>query len=420
MLRNIFLFYPVWFKLQKSKIDIMTKKLQKHIEHADEKKLELINLISFLFGFSQALLMYVLSDYFRQALGSDNVGVFYFISYSIILICLLNLHKFINKFGKLTMFFLFFFIQICLVAFLIFVQPSLIGIVLLMMYIVAINLTLVTLDTVVESYSEDKKSGRIRGLHLTILNAGILLGPFLSTRLLSNFGFDGLFFVAMVINMVIFMIGLIKLRGSNYKFQQKLTVADLAKKILINRDVMKIYSIAFILEFFYALMIVYTPLYLLDKGLSWNQIGVIFTIMLLPFVVLQYFVGRLADKKFGEKEMLIGGLIIMGLSAGALFFVTSSAVWIWGCILFLTRVGAAIIEVLRDSYFYKKIDGRDVDIISFFRTAVSVGYISATAISALLLIVFPVRYIFLLIAVVVLLGLYPAFKLVDNKCEKEM
>jgi MFS family permease len=128
----------------------------------------------------------------------------------------------------------------------------------------------------------------------------------------------------------------------------------------------------------------------------------------------------LADKSFGEKEMLIGGLIIMGVSAGSLFFVTSNAIWVWGGILFTTRIGAAIIEILRDSYFYKKIDGRDVDIISFFRTASSAGYISAMVLSALILIVFPIKYIFLLVALVVLSGLYPALRLIDNKSEKEM
>jgi MFS family permease len=398
----------------------MTKREKKHIEHADERKIKVINFISFLFGFAGALLLYVISDYFKQAIGSDNVSVFYFIAYIISLIGTLNLHKLVNKFGRSTVFFVFFFIQICFIAFLTFVQPSLMGIVLLMLYIISTNLAWVTLDMILESYSEDRKSGRIRGLHLTIMNVGILLGPFLSTRLLSSFNFYGLFIAAMAIYMAIFIFALFGLRGINYKFEKKLTISDLAKKILINRNIMKIYSIAFILDFFYALMIVYTPLYLLERGLSWNQIGIIFTIMLVPFIILQYPAGILADKMIGEKEMLIGALFIMGISTGSLFFITSTSVLVWGCILFITRIGASIIEILRDSYFYKKIDSRDVDIISFFRTASPIGFILATAISALLLVIFPLKYIFLLVAAIVLAGLYPALKLVDNKCEKDL
>ena len=59
----------------------MTKKIVKHVEHKDEKKLKLLSFISFLFGFAQALLMYVTSDYFSKALGSQNVSAFYFIAY---------------------------------------------------------------------------------------------------------------------------------------------------------------------------------------------------------------------------------------------------------------------------------------------------------------------------------------------------
>ena len=391
-----------------------------HIEHGDKKKVGFINFISFLFGFSEALLIYVLSDYFRQAIGFNNVSVFYFVSYAVALVGLLNLHKLINKFGKATVFLFFFFLQICFIALLIHVRPSLVGIILLILYIIANYLALVMVDIILESYSEDKRSGRTRGLHLVIVNAGFILGPFLSTTLLSRFGFDGLFMTSMIIYMVIFIIGLLGLRGVNHKFEQKLTVSDLMKKILVNGDIMKIYAISFVLEFFYALMVVYTPLYLLDRGLSWSQIGIVFTIMLIPFISLEYFVGFLADKRLGEKEMIIGGLLIVAISTASIFFITSNAVWIWASVLLVTRIGAATIEVLRDSYFYKKIDGRDMDIISFFRTAVSVAFITSTAISALLLLVVPVKYTFLLVALVALLGLYPALNLVDNKSEIEL
>jgi MFS family permease len=386
----------------------------------DESKLKLLSLLAFLIGFAESLLVYVLSDYFKVALGSDNVSIFYFVAYVIALIGLLNMHKIISWLGKSTAFFLFFFLQICTIAFLISVPPSILGIILLMAYIISNYLMLVIFDIIIEDYSEDRKSGRIRGLHLTILNAGFILGPFLSTKLLSMFGFNGLFLTVMCMNMAIFIIGLVGMKGINHKFMQKLTTRDLFKKIFVNADLMKIYAISFVLEFFYALMIVYTPLYLLSRGMSWSQIGVVFTIMLIPFVVLEYPAGILADKKYGEKEMIIVGLLIIGISSLSIFFITGKSLWIWSGVLLSTRAGAALVEILRDSYFYKIIDGRDVDVISFFRTTRSVAYIFATAISATMLFFLPVRFVFLIIGFAVLAGLYPAFKLVDNKCEAEL
>ena len=399
----------------------MAGKTKKHLEHADKKKLEILSFISFLFGFSQAILAYVIADYFKEAFGSTNVSVFYFISYAIALIGILNMHKIIKKLGKATAMFLFLFLQVCSVTFLVFSSPSIIGVILLMSYIIASYLAWVMLDIIVEDYSEDKKSGRIRGMHLTILNAGFMVGPFISTQVLEKFGFNGLFFVAMIISMFMFVVAILGLRSDNQRFGQNLTISDLMKKIFVNKDVMKIYAVSLALEFFFALMVVYTSLYLHNElGMSWSEIGIIFTIMLIPFVILGYPVGVLADKKLGEKEMIIFGLAIMAISSASIFFITSTSVWIWSLVLFATRIGATIIETLRDSYFYKKIDGRDVDIISFFRTTPSVAYILATTISAVILIFFPLKSVFLLVALAAFLAIFAAVRLVDNKSEKEM
>ncbi|EKE19338.1 MAG: Permeases of the major facilitator superfamily [uncultured bacterium] len=393
---------------------------KKHKERLNDGKLRLITAISFLLGFSQSLLIYVESSYFKLSIGSENVSVFYFLSYAVSLFGLLNMHKIIKWIGKSTAFFLFFFLQICAMAVLTMVPPSMLGIILLMVNIITAYLMYVILDIIMESYSEDRKSGRIRGFHLMVISAGFMLGPILSTRILERYDYSGLFFLSMVISMLIFVVGLIGLRGGNNKFNGNITVRDLVKKIFVNKNLMRIYWVSFVLEFFYALMTVYTPLYLLDLGMTWGQIGVVLTIMLIPFIIINYPVGVIADKYLGEKEMIIFALFVMAISTISIFFVTTTSILIWGFVLFLTRIGAAMIETLRDSYFYKKIDGDDMDVISFFRTSRSVAYISATAISAMLLVIFSVKFVFLFLGVVILFALYPAFKLVDNKCELEL
>ena len=393
---------------------------KKHKENLNDGKLKLITFISFLLGFSQSLLVYIESSYFKLSLGNENVSFFYFVAYSIALLGLLNMHKIIKMIGKSTAFFLFFFLQICAMAVLVQVPPSMFGIILLMINIITAYLMYVILDIIMESYSEDKKSGRIRGLHLTFISIGFMLGPILSTYILAKYNYSGLFLVSMLVSMLIFIIGLIGLRGGNKKFDGNITTRDLVKKIFINKNLMRIYWVSFVLEFFYALMTVYTPLYMLDLGMSWAQIGIAFTFMLIPFVILEYPIGILADKKLGEKEMIIFALFVMAFSTFSIVFITGKSIFVWSFVLFLTRIGASMVDTLRDSYFYKRIDGDDMDIISFFRTSRCTGYVAATAISAMLLVVFPVKAIFLLLALIILLALYPAFTLVDNKSEAEM
>jgi len=313
--------------------------------------------------------------------------------------------------GKTSIFLVILALKIVSLVFLANSQPSGWGIFLLMLYVIFSGLEWVSLDTILESFSCDKESGRIRGMHLTILNTGFLLGPFISTRILEHFDFSGIFIFLLLFNIVVFFYALTKLRDTNEKPQRDISISNLLRKVYQRKNVMAIYYISFVLEFFYALMIIYMPLYLIDLGLDWNQIGIIFSAMLLPFVFLQYPMGFLADKKTGEKKLLIFALFIMVIASVVVFLTHSPNVLLWSLVLLLTRIGAAMVEILRDSYFYKRIDGDDVDLIGFFRTAMPVGYIVAASLSFALLLFLPLSAIFILLALVVFSALIPAYRL---------
>jgi len=280
-----------------------------------------------------------------------------------------------------------------------------------MIYLVAVGVEWANLDVLLESFSKDKMSGRIRGIHLTIINLGFLFGPFVSTQILELFGFHGVFLFALFLNIIIFIFSIISFRNISDTFSYDLKVFDLIKKAYQRKDIISVYYISFILEFFYALMVIYSSIYLIDLGFSWKDIGIIFTIMLLPFVVFQYPAGIMADKKTGgERKLIFFSLLLMAFST-FLFVSESGSLIFWALVLFLTRVGASLIEILRDSYFFKRIDGRDVDLINFFRTATPLAYIIASTISSILLIFFSIKAIFLVLVLFILSAIIPALRL---------
>lgn len=391
-----------------------------HDERLNHKKLKILSYISFLLGFSQAVLAYIISSYIKSATGSENVGFFYFISYILVLIVLFEFHKIIKKLGKSNAFFITIGVQTLSLLFLSLLPPSNFTLIFLVLYIFFGSLAFVCLDIILESFSTDHQSGRIRGLHLMILDAGFMLGPFLSTQLLEKYNFQAAFLVSLVLNLIVFIIALSKLRNVNHEFRGNLNVDNIFKKIIKRKNVLRVYYISFILEFFYAIMIIYSPIYLQNLGLSWEQIGLIFTIMLIPFIILPYPAGFLADKKFGEKELLILAIAIMGVSTLSILLIGTPNVLIWSIVLFSTRIGASLIQTLRDSYFYKRIDGHDVDLINFFRTSMPTAYILAATISFFVLSFYPANYLFIILGALILSALWPAFKLADNKSESEL
>lgn len=394
--------------------------MKKHDEKLNHKKLKSLSYVSFLLGFSQAVLAYIISSYIKSATGSENIGFFYFTSYILVLITLFGFHKIIKKLGKSNTFFITLGVQTMSLLFLTILPPTNTSIFFLVLYILFGSLTFVCLDVILESFSTDHRSGRIRGLHLMILDAGFILGPFLSTQLLEKYNFQAAFLASMILNLMVLAIALNKLRGVNHETKEDLSIDDIFKKIIKRKNVLRVYYISFILEFFYAIMIIYSPIYLKSLGFSWEQVGLIFTVMLIPFIILPYPAGFIADKKFGEKELLIVALLIMGISTFAILFIDTPSILIWAIVLFSTRIGASLIQTLRDSYFYKRIDGHDVHLIDFFRTSMPTAYILAAILSSFILYFYPINYIFIILGIVTLSALWPAFRLVDNKSESEL
>jgi MFS family permease len=392
----------------------------KHEERLNKKKVRLMNLISFILGFSAAITAYIISSYFKEVKGADNVSIFYSIAYIIALISLLNFHKLIKKFGKSKIFLISLILMAASSLLIFFFPVSWLGLFLIIINIILYNLCLVGKDIVLESYSTDRMSGRIRGLHLTLMNVGFIFGPFIAMRILERFNFQGVFLLQFVLILIIFFIAFKNLRKVNHKFKPVVTLEGLFKKIFKRKNVLRIYYISFLLEFFYFIAVVYIPIYLRNLGMEWSKIGIIFTFMLIPFVLLQYPTGILADKKWGERELIIFGLFMMSATTLTIYFIDSTSIVIWAVILFSTRIGAALIEILRDSYFYKRIDGADVDVIDFFRTSRALAFLTASIVSAIMLLFLPLNYIFVLLAIVLFTGLYPALRLTDNLSEEEV
>ena len=119
----------------------------------------------------------------------------------------------------------------------------------------------------------------------------------------------------------------------------------------------------FLLQIFFAWMVIYTPLYLASVvGFSWSEIGLIFFFALTAYVIFEYPIGEIADRYIGEKEMMAVGFLIMVVSTAWLSFITTPALVPWMVTMFLTRVGASLVETTTESYFFKQIEGSDASL----------------------------------------------------------
>jgi MFS family permease len=388
-----------------------------YAKYLDERTIHLITFLGFIFGLSISLLTYVTSSYFKQVLESDDIGIFYIISFSIILVALFNLNKLIEGFGRARTLMTLLAAQIGVLFALQFVDIALGGALLMMIYIILFSVIWVVFDIVLEAYSTDGDTGRIRGLFLSVWNLGFLVGPMISVYLLQHYGFDGIFVVTMILYVIMFLAIFIALNDvKGHVKRQDLSLKKTIKIFKDNPSLIKSYWMSITLRFFYAVMTIYMPLYLREIGLSWTEIGLIFTVMLVPFVLVEYPAGVLADKKYGEKEMLFIGLLIVIISITVMYIVGDATFAFWMTILFISRIGAALMESMQDSYFYKQINENDVALINFFRSTRAVAYILSTILIGIILFIFKdTTTIFYVLFSVLLIGFYPIITLKDTK-----
>lgn len=392
-----------------------------HSEIFDPAKTHFLAVISFLIGITEASLLYVLSSYFAEVIGSDQVGIFYLIAYSASLVSLFFLRSILQKFGRVRVLIISFALLVFLSVILSRIPVSWLGASLLIAFLFLSGIIWVTIDIIVEAFSADRVSGRIRGLHLTIINIGILFGPIISTQTLERFGFSGVFLILVSGFSFILLLLLCFLRKEPPVGIQPITLnlTSMLRKVFREKDLFRIYLVSFSLEFFFVVMTIYMPIHLRQIGMEWSQIGTIFTIMLIPFVLLQYPLGWIADKRMGEKELLLAGVALSGISTIVVGFISTPSVMLWAGLLFATRIGAATIEVLRDSYFYKQIDANDLDIISFFRTTRPVANIFSAIILAPFLIFYPLQSVFFVVSGIFMLSFLAGLSLRDTESEQE-
>ncbi len=385
----------------------------------NRNKVRFISGLSFLVGFLDAFLLYIISSYFAALSGEGLVGGFYLVVYIVVLLGLMYLQPLLHRFGSVRLLLFFYSVLIICSVYLSLVGLYWVGAAVLLLFLISSNLIGPVTDIILEDFSSDQLSGRIRGLYLTILNAGLLLAPFVSTWVLSQYGYSGVFSVITAGYALVLVVAMIGLRSHRVYSHQRIRFIDTLRKVIQRPNLLAIYAISWILEFFYVVMIVYSPLLLLSYGYTWTDIGFIFTIMLIPFVLIQYPLGLMADKRFGEKELLFACLVLMAITSLLVAWAGRETVLFWSILLFTTRIGAAGIEVLRDSYFYKQITSADADIVAFFRTSRPTANIFAALIGVFFLAIFPSAGLFLLVGSLATAGCFIVFLLRDSQSEAE-
>lgn len=363
-----------------------------------------------------ALVTYVNSSLLESNIKPNLTGLIFALGSALNIIWILLLPRWVNKFGVVKISTILIFAGALLCALVGFSSIPALIIPLFIMFFSASTAIVYTLDILVEHHSTDEITGGIRGLFLTINNFAMALLPLFVGILTEKYGFKATYLIAAIVLAISGFIILNTQKSLTHKKTSLPNIKEAIKNILKTPALKRIIIVNFILQFFYAWMVIYTPLYLINVlGFDWSTIGIILSVMLAPFVIFQLPAGKIADKWLGEKEMLITGLLIAGASTiifAVLPIITASIVAVT---LFCTRMGASVIEVMCDSYFFKHIDETNVNTISFYRIMYPISYILGPILGSIILWFTSYTTLFIILGFILILGALYSIKIVDTK-----
>lgn len=374
-----------------------------------------IGIVGFFFALHAALPSYFNSSFLGTFTDEKTVGIIYLIVSIITIVGFLSMNTLLKKWGNLRVSISLILLQIVTFYGLITFQSPYTIIAMFIAQMCFASFISLTLDIFLQKSTDIGHTGSIRGLYMTAINMGWVCGPLIGGLLIAGTDYKPIYMAAF--GLLFPLLYIIYKNFGNFKDSHYVEVSarQTFMRILRDKDITRIFFINIILQTFYAWMVVYTPMYLFKNiGFDWSQIGIIFTIMLLPFILIELPLGKLADKKWGEKEILTIGFVIMGISTIALSLFTVKSVVIWAILLFITRIGAAAAEVMIETYFFKKVDGKDPEILSMFRTTRPLSFFIAPIITTVGLAYTTDQYLFVILGVICLFTLYPVMTIRDT------
>ncbi|HPW05664.1 MAG TPA: MFS transporter [bacterium] len=381
------------------------------------KNLVLLYLLGLILAIANALPAYIQSNFLGQIFSLSWVSIFFASANLITVFAIIFFPKLIKKIGNIASTEIILFLFIFSLLGMSLANHAIVIFIAFILLSVTSNLIWINMDILVESFSDDTSTGLTRTIYFTAINLGWIIAPSLSSYLI-EIGDYYWVFIAAAICLVPFMAILIKNRHrlrdrGRYRTHP---ILPTMKKLWKKPNLRSIFFIALLLNLFFSSAVVYIPVYLHQNlGFDWSVLGIMFSIMLVPFIIFEIPAGWLADKYWGEKEIMGTGLAIIIIALFLFFAVREADPWLWGGLLFFSRVGASLVEAMRESYFFKIVSAKDVQYINFFRTTAPLGYLLGTILAIIIIYFYPLQYLFLFIALIMTSGFLFLYTIKDSK-----
>jgi MFS family permease len=368
-----------------------------------------------LVAFHYYLVTYVNSTFLNQYFSSVTISWLYAAGAILNIVVFLNIAKLLNRFGTRKSVIVFATLELAALLCLAFSRELWLIILAFIVHDTMFPTLVFHLDILTESATKTEKTGSVRGTFLSLLSVAALVAPAIVGHIVDGGRFFEIYLISACFIGVFILVIFFFFRSFGDKPYKVFKARDVAQEFFGNPDIRNAAISNFFLQFFYCWMLIYVPIYLYHYvGFSWTDIGLIISASILPFVLFEFPLGELADRRLREKTILLSGFCICIAALLVFPFLSGTHFFEWTLVLFIARTGACCIEVSSESYFFRQITAANGELMSFWRMDIPVAYIAGTIVGSLSLAFVPYRFIFWMLAAVMTCGLLVAMRLHDK------
>jgi len=112
---------------------------------------------------------------------------------------------------------------------------------------------------------------------------------------------------------------------------------------------------------------------------------------------------------------MASGFLLLIVTTASITFLSATTIWPWVALMFINRVGAALVEVTTESYFFKHTKGTDANLISFFRLTRPLGMVIGSLVGSAALLYLPFNLIFVVFGFALVPGMLLTTTLNDTR-----
>lgn len=260
-------------------------------------------------------------------------------------------------------------------------------------------------------------TGKKRGLTLSLMSAAAVFAPLTMGYLMGMHNdYTQLFFASAGVGLLFMALVVGVFRQFYDPVYTTPPLRPLLQMAWRDKNIATVIASHFLLQLFFAWIIIYVPLYLSTVlQFTWQEIGIIIAAGLMAYVVFEYPIGIIADKYLGEQEMMSIGFLILAITTASLGVIGGGSVFAFMVLMFINRLGASLVEVTTESYFFKQIDGSDASLMSIFRLLRPAANVVGAILGAVVLALLSFELFFIVGGFILTLGVFIPRYLIDTK-----